>query len=97
MYKWRVTQNALAWIIAMEMIAALTSAIYYALLVGAGTDSFMKYGDATIVAKVGSLVTFAGLVLLFVMRERVSAWVFQWAEVMQAHRYDDDDEEEDDE
>jgi hypothetical protein len=99
MAKWRVIQNGLAWLIAMEMIAALTCAMYYALLVGTATDSFMKYGNAYLVANVGSAITFIGLATLFLMRERVSAWVLLWADVMQKSRENssNDDEEEDDE
>jgi uncharacterized membrane protein len=97
MHKWRVIQNALAWLIAMEMIAALTCAVYYALLVGTATDSFMKYGNAYFAADVGSVVTFISLVMLFLMRERVSAWVLLWADFFQSQHMIKEDEEEDDE
>ena len=99
MAKWRTIQNGLAWLIATEMIAALTAMVYYALLVGSATESFMRWGDATYAAKVGSLATFVGLVILFMFRESISKWVMMWADTAQRWREMDteDNEDEDDE
>ena len=95
MAKWRTVQNLLAWIIAIEMIAALTCTVYYALLVGAGTESFLRFGNSAYAANIGSLATFIGLVLLFLFREPITAWVMRWAVIMQSHKDAEEDDEDD--
>jgi hypothetical protein len=97
MHKWRIIQNGLAWIIALEMIVALTCAVYYALILGAGTDSFIRFGDSGYAARLGALMTFVGLSVLFLFREPISTWLIQWASVMQRYKEIEDEEDEDDE
>ena len=83
MSKWRTVQNLLAWIIALETMAALSFAVFYAIWTGSATDSLVMYGDPFYAAKWGASATFVGLVLLFAFRDPITAWILYWAPKIQ--------------
>ena len=97
MSKWRTVQNLLAWFIAVEMIGALSLMVGYATFLGSATESFMRFGDTTYAAKLAGAMTFAGLVIIVTLRERITEWLLHWAEIMQSSVAEEPEDDEDDE
>jgi len=100
MSKWRTIQNFLAWLIGLEMIAAICAGAFYFIWTGSALESMMKYGDPFYVAKTGTAVIFVGLVILYSQRERVTHYVeilSVSAQEWQQRQREADEEDEDDE
>lgn len=107
MYKWRVVQNGLAAIIALETIAFLSIGTYFAILIASQESihtviAINRFGGAEHIAGIGGGAVFIGCALLFAYRDQVTEWVLMWAKAIQASRDEDvlseyDYEEEDDE
>ena len=100
MSKWRTIQNALAWLIGIEMIGAICVGVFYFIWTGSALDSMMKFGDPFYVAKVGTAVTFVGLVLLYSLREKITHYMEIWsvsAQEWQRRNREEDEDDEDDE
>lgn len=95
MAKWRTTQNALAFFIAAEMILALTAAVYYFTYMGSYLESFMRYGDSAYAAKIAAGLTFAGMIGIFLLREKLTAWVEYMGYLATIPDEEEDEEEED--
>jgi hypothetical protein len=95
----RAAQNFLAWVITIEMMLAVSCAVFYAIWAGSATESFMKFGDPYYAAKLGATAVFVGIGVLVLFNERITTFLFRWAEFYQQRRLEaaeDDDEEGDD-
>jgi hypothetical protein len=99
MNKWRILQNALAAFIGIEMIVALTLGVRYFIYVGILSLNYTPT-FALNVATNAAIVVFIGLIIIFLLRERITKAMFGFADWYQrTYRtvQEDDDEDEDDE
>ena len=99
MNKWRILQNALAAFIGIEMIVALTLGVRYFIYTGILSLNYTPT-FALNVATNAAIVVFIGLIIIFLLRERITKAMFSFADWYQrTYRAvrEDDDEDEDDE
>jgi hypothetical protein len=100
MAKWRTAQNILAYIVSIEMIITVSLMVFWAVSIGAGTESLMKFGDRLYAAKIAGALTFIGMVVLFAIRDYIMSgimWFARYIEQRNAMMADNDEEEDEEE
>ena len=97
MNKWRILQNALAAFIGIEMMVALTLGVRYFIYVGILSLNYTPT-FALNVATNAAIVVFIGLIIIFLLRERITKAMFSFADWYQrTYRAVQEDDDEDDE